>query len=489
MDTFDLQPHKTGLLLYGAGTNGIHTKQELEKRGFRILGFLDMRAQELGSLDGLPVWLPAPDRLPAFPEEPVVLITVKNVFEHQRIVKLLLRCGLRQLLYKPYAVLAGEGSEAQQAVSAAFDEMITGKSTPSAKIPCSSKAADRQERKGGLFEEQGGKGVFYAPLPFIFTNQVKREQFAWADLNCAALWPHIELFRFFGGLKGDYRPYLDFCIGAAERSDHYRVTEEWKRNIIRNRYEVFRHMEYFHDADPDFFVRSAPEACWNPKGYFNLTGGKHRVTYLISKGHFLIPIRVSKEDYEKFLDRDQAERLARKLEEEGGEEAVMTLHPYFYQETGAKQGFYQTLLTRSTELLAKALYQKDGLVDFSRLTVLDGLSCAGLCAAHFYRMGCRTCRLEGSTDSLEQELDRLNGAGNIPLLADCPPEADFDLAFIEGKDAPTVLNSPHRFSWLFILRRGMEEERNIPEGYRFAGPVCGGIMTDQICRFDLYRRA
>ena len=52
-----------------------------------------------------------------------------------------------------------------------------------------------------------------------------------------------------------------------------------------------------------FFISSAPLAQLNSKGYFNLLEGQHRSLFLIRKGIYQLPVRISQEDLSIFLER------------------------------------------------------------------------------------------------------------------------------------------------------------------------------------------
>ena len=68
------------ILLYGAATTGAILYANLTKRGFRVKGFIDQRADEIGSYYGLPVWDVAAGCCKGVCDS-VVIVAIKNVFE------------------------------------------------------------------------------------------------------------------------------------------------------------------------------------------------------------------------------------------------------------------------------------------------------------------------------------------------------------------------------------------------------------------------
>jgi hypothetical protein len=59
----------------------------------------------------------------------------------------------------------------------------------------------------------------------------------------------------------------------------------------------------------DFFIASAPDAVWNVKGYFNFQGGHHRTSFLQEKGHVLLPMKISKKEFEHWCNIEKFNKL------------------------------------------------------------------------------------------------------------------------------------------------------------------------------------
>ena len=99
-------------MLYGAGGGGLKLIQVFDEKGYRLRGFIDQRAAEMGDVRGRAVWnLETLKELENEAENIVIIITTKNVFEHDNIVQELSARGFRQCIYKPLPVLKGCGDE------------------------------------------------------------------------------------------------------------------------------------------------------------------------------------------------------------------------------------------------------------------------------------------------------------------------------------------------------------------------------------------
>ena len=83
------------ILLYGAATTGAILYGNLTDAGYRVAAFIDQRAHEIDSYYGLPVWDPAAAGRYAEQYAAVVIIAIKNVFEHERIAESLWNLSAR----------------------------------------------------------------------------------------------------------------------------------------------------------------------------------------------------------------------------------------------------------------------------------------------------------------------------------------------------------------------------------------------------------
>jgi hypothetical protein len=132
-------------------------------------------------------------------------------------------------------------------------------------------------------------------------------------------------------------------------------------------------MRVSNELAPDFFVSHAVTADWNASGcYFNLNGGKHRAAYMIHKKHMFIPLKLTKSDYEHFLNASALTRLAERLQNDVTLELPYPIwHPFFVNIPYSPDGNFFSLLREFTRWLSKNLYVDRRKIGYSGISVLD----------------------------------------------------------------------------------------------------------------------
>lgn len=323
--TFTLT-NDTAVFLYGAASVGKLIYQR--NPALHICGFIDMRAEELHEFMGLPVY--SPEQAVELDKESVLIISVKNVFEHEDIAASLNDAGFDKLIYKSNAVLRGQGGVEEARLSETWDMLMEGRVSFQADSLCRFQKSMRAAFSDHLLiSEREGPVLSYIPVELIYTNL--REEDPWADLNIQGYYPHIFFFFYLSNHQnGQTEDYVKFAEETAQKQGDIKITGAWRRNVIRNRTDVYEHMRASLDMDPGFFYRNASTAVWNEKGYFNLTSGKHRCAFLVSQGYRYIPLKIPAADYQKFLKNGNPDSLRKSIEERGLRCLdVKTYHPWF----------------------------------------------------------------------------------------------------------------------------------------------------------------
>ena len=302
---------RSRIFLYGAGSLGSIVGKYLLDSGAQICGYIDQRAKEIFTLHGLPCYSKDEIDTVADRENDVIIVVIKDVFEHERIKETWLQAGYQRVIYKPMSVINGKGSAEEIRINSVYD-LIVGQRI---QIPVSVPLAEyvQPSSLNCILQEEESSYIAYIPSEIIYTNRNRSGEYNWGDINIHALVPHLSLFRLLSGdLSGNSGPYFAFCERNAEK-DHVKVTEAWKENILRNRHNVYMQMQQYLSIDSGFFIRNAPEVEWNEAGYFNLKSGKHRVAFLASKKMPYIPCKISKSDFrswERDMDKDYPESPA-----------------------------------------------------------------------------------------------------------------------------------------------------------------------------------
>jgi len=128
-----------------------------------------------------------------------------------------------------------------------------------------------------------------------------------------------EFFDFIFLHIGDCSDYLMTYSGLSGRSI---------KEYVKDRQRVIKLWEEEIEKGTGYFVDAAAEVIWNDKGYFNLIDGLHRSFYLYYKGFTKIPVKMSKEDYDKYYNKEVLDKL-RLIDEE--KKGIALPHPIFHQ--------------------------------------------------------------------------------------------------------------------------------------------------------------
>lgn len=377
---------ETKIILYGAATFGSMLYKKMRSLNHNIIGFIDKRSDEITQLFDLPVW-----NLENIPSEIknmdyCIIIAVKNVFEHSEIVECLLKLGYDRCIFKPYAFLVNNYFDEDKRLSDIYDEIVAGKEVYGISIPKTT-----IERLGSLksvpIVKQDGEYVYaYVPLSLIYTNKSEGNEQQWSNINIYALFPHIDLFKYFSGnINYGYEAYVDsYCTAGAEKQG-VQTTDEWKINVLLNRRIVYEQMELFFNIDETFFIRNAPQAKWNERGYFNLVSGKHRTAFLAAKNLYYIILKITEEDYKKFLNERAVISINYLIQNNLLSIKAPIPNPYFYYYKPSLNFYYQ-ILSAIVTFISRNLFEQYKEVNFENLNILDVFE-NNFLAANFLKMG------------------------------------------------------------------------------------------------------
>lgn len=341
------------VILYGAATTGAIIYQCFTEHGYRVAAFIDKRADEVDSYYGLPVFsMQEAKEFFAGTPDAVAVVAVKNVFEHEKIAKELWLAGCDRIIFRPYAVVNGEGESQDRMLNQAYDAILQGE------FQCELHRIDGFDRaalkdQALICEDENGDVVANIPVCDVWTDDYEDKSIIWGDIPCLGLVPHIGLFRFFKGEENEeYEEYIKFCRRAAEESGGIITSQKWENSVYKNRLDVFNHMQSAWEHNREFFVKNAVKAVYNEKGYFNIRSGKHRMVFLIVMGSQYVPLRISKSDYNKWSDEKRAARIYELLDiYHKAELPCIPDSPFFYDYPCSTSDFYGRLLNRLIGIL------------------------------------------------------------------------------------------------------------------------------------------
>lgn len=296
-------------IIYGGGGNCFHLISNLQKNGKHVIGVIDKRANSLGDIMGIPVYTMERIVTLGF-EDVVVIISIKNVFAHTEIAEQLLELGFKKLIYKPLPILQGVKDKVWQNISNVYDVLLEQDDfSEKAEVPVSQKNHMRVLQNRLLISQTEAEVICWLPVELI--HNYNRENDIFAKLPMVAYYPLIQLYSYLLGLETGLswkEVQDDYLLYSAEWVYRHQLdfTDELKKSQIDSRVQVFYEMQQNSELDQEFFKRNAVTVIWGNGGNFYLSSsGRNRVAFLIAKGYRYIPVKMSNEDYEKFLAQGQ----------------------------------------------------------------------------------------------------------------------------------------------------------------------------------------
>lgn len=394
-------------LLYGAASIGGIAKDVLESSGYDVVGYIDKRAYEMKQYNGLPVWNIQNVSERGYMGDCAVYISVKNVFEHEKIAKQLFKAGFRKLIYKPYNVLLGNASTNENLLAQLYDDLFEGR-LEGVEFEIPDCVCEKGMYDYALISRANGQVTAYIPVEYIFTNDYRDEDMQkWGNVPIPCFFTHINFFR---SLDGDQScsvmPYLkEYCEFTAQIEGKIQITNAWRNNVIANRTHIFEQMSESLCLDPLFFVRNAAAAVWNRENkYFNLTSGKHRCTFLAAKGNKYIPLTISEEDYEEFINISKVNQVKNVMDLY--DDTVLIPNPYFYRGVHNRDFGEHSFLLWFSRYFGERVFCKKGKVDFRGFRVVDRVDDKGHFSRYLRRCGVEVWRWK-QPDELETALNGL----------------------------------------------------------------------------------
>lgn len=448
-------------VLYGAASIGGLVLEKIQKVGNTVIGFIDKRAYEIGSYHNIPVWS-IEEAHNYVPESIIVYIAVKNVFEHEKIVRSLSKKGFDRFVYKPYNTLLGCGNSIENIIAELYDKIFNGEPIDETGIPLLSEIHGNNFHDFGLISESNDRVTAFIPVEYVFTNIYKDTPMEkWGDINISAFFTHINFFRFQAGFAdGDIEAYLkEYCEFTANLTGNIKITNAWRENVINNRAQIYEQMLVASELDRSFFFRNAPTATWNDdKKHFNLTSGKHRCTFLVAMKHRFIPLNVPSTDYNEFLNLDSI-KLLKQLSEDSDYKQMIP-HPYFYRGGyTVDNGCFQTLLFMA-RFFGKKTYELYNRVLMGKVHVIDYLSGEGEYARFLSIIGCNVRRARYPLD-FEFELNKILFS-KINYIEKYPYNENDILLILSDEKTDVDLCARNKTDKTYLLCKGWKTDKFKP---------------------------
>lgn len=420
------------IVIYGAATTGAILYHNLSNQGYDIVAFMDKRADEIDSYYDLPVWnFQEAEMYFETDNEIVVIIGIKNVFEHEKIARTLWGMKCNKIVFRPYNAVEGMGSIKDKELNKIYEQALHGSLSYCYII---NDYEDISLKDNAIILENNEYVIANIPSQYVFTDNYKDKNILWGDIPCLGLIPHIGLFNLFLGKQNqDYKEYICFCREAALRSGGIVTSKAWEDSVFANRLDVFNHMQYAWEHDRSFFIKNTVEAVYNHKGYFNIKSGKHRIVYQLVKGSHYIPLKIQKSDYYIWRNEDIALKLKELLKEANNDSLPVIIgNPYYYNYPCNSSDFYKRILDEMILLIFREQYYKRKKFVFEGQKILFYNTPLALYADIFIMLGFDVFIFE--QNDINKKMINMLTDGKC-FHVDQMSNDTYTWAVIEGKDA------------------------------------------------------
>lgn len=321
MGEFSLDKGKS-VLIYGAGALGREIYNKI-RDVYCVQCFIDRRT-DVGKEMAIPV-----RDLEHISEygNCVVVVCVHDGNWHYEIAENLYKHGFEQILF----LALSDAYKKREALlmNKMYNLFIEGQFDCLVGIPCYS------EMKRNAFEENIIRKndefvTAYCNKEMLYSynkvdehqkGKVSTEIISYMNLPIMVYKPYIELFRFFMYGEGDCELYIR---NMRQLNNSFVMTEE---EFLKSQYSVYQLLEREYEKGLDAFQYAPIDVKWNARGYFNVIDGHHRCAFYCLKGMQSIPVRMTREDYDIWVNESCLKKLKKILLRDGFIPSVRINHP------------------------------------------------------------------------------------------------------------------------------------------------------------------
>jgi hypothetical protein len=408
------------LLIYGYGPVGQKLHHKLVRHGYRVTGIIDRNADRPAPVDNC--LFIKPEQLGAESSNCIIILTLQNILEHERVVKMLANKGAQKIVY-----LNSTRPELHPQCFALYNQLIYGSTVEDFDFPLV--AVELAHKPTPYYREETESIVVEIPAPLLFCCA---ESQGHKNINIAAFKQYNALYdvvlRGKSDAPEDFRLYCDTQCGSGKAVDTY----------LQDRLLLTQMLQaQLRNGGLSFFRNAPCTARWNEQtACFHVIDGHHRASFLVNSHINTIPVRISKEDYELWYNSEGVD-LCKQYMEAHGIETTYTpiLHPAFASiEYSAERGGRPT---------AGALYQFFKPERITKMRVLDANSGLSYFAQMFARMGAKgVVSVEPREELLElaKLLNRLHYTDSIEMHNTLVEELDargrYDVVLLANDVSP-----------------------------------------------------
>lgn len=295
---------QTQFVIYGAGEVGNNCYRRLRRNGYCVVAAIDKNQSGGQIIDGIYTYK-IEECSKAFEQinELVVIICLADGLLHKDVADILYQMGFQYIIFLPLdcCINAAEKTRLTRIYNRVVDgindcDNVTIKNygnyySKNLDVNSSILCAEKEHYTVWL----GMEMLFTESLKLWKGDKTKiHDKEELKDKSIISENPYEMLFQYFDLRTEDYEHYFSAFIDEK--------TDKQKEKELAKRERLYRLFKQEHNMGMRFFIEGAPHVIWNPRNYFNLVGGHHRTMYLLSEGHTVFPVVVSKNDFIKWCN-------------------------------------------------------------------------------------------------------------------------------------------------------------------------------------------
>lgn len=389
----------TRFIIYGGGEVGTNCYQALKREGYYIEFAIDKNRNGSDVIDGLYTY--------KLGEEPrdcsdkaVIIICLANGMIHKEIADGLYDRGYQYILFLPMQYCIPDREKRR--LTRLYNKVLMAEKHLVTDYVFSYKKyyGSDFDVASGVIQECEKYIVGWCGLEILFSESIDlwkgdktkvHTKKQYKDRHIAMDNPCKALFDF-------YSLSVNSCDLYFNSKKIHIDSNERRRELIQ-REKLYRLYKWEHNRGLDFFIEGAPPVIWNPKNYFNLVGGHHRTLFLLHEGHSLFPVKMQKEDFEKWKNEKWWRRLKDYIIANGIKQLYAPLpHPGFLNFSSKSEDCGRTRLEKVMKFFAE--------IDIADMTVLDCNEDEAYFARNMERVGVREAVFQ-SISSEQLQLARI----------------------------------------------------------------------------------
>lgn len=289
------------IFIYGAGALGRRIFDTI-KAFYIVEGFIDRRASDITRIPGIKLF--SPEEIPQIYRlnDCAVIVCVHNALWHFEICELLYSKGFDKIIF--LAVDSKYDTVKATMMNKFYNDFMSDMYCLE-NVPFYKELYVKKTNKDILYNNNSYVTCLF-PIELLFSSgwrieekhnykKIRPEHELYMDKPIVAYRPYLELFNYL--MYGTGTPEL-FLNLFRDINNSVIMTDT---EFLASKWKLYQMLETEYLKGWDYLKYSPIYADWNDRGYVNILDGHHRAIFYYLKGLRMVPVRLTKTDYEKYM--------------------------------------------------------------------------------------------------------------------------------------------------------------------------------------------